>query len=85
VFLLRRQLGTWPARLLIVAAVIVAGDYYLWRTERYDIWRHGVPSLGYLIRTYGPATMVAGLYGWAVAVCTVRSRATLQPPEGHRT
>ena len=38
--------------------------YLLWRMEWFDVWRHGIPPVGYMLTAYLPYTGALGLLGW---------------------
>ena len=40
--------------------------YLLWHMEWFDVWRHGIPSVGYIITLYVPYMAVLGLVGWFI-------------------
>jgi len=63
--LLRHKLPRQVPRVLLALCWAAGTFYALYRVEWFDVWRHGVPPLGYMLRAYGPYVLLAALVGWA--------------------
>ena len=45
--------------------------------EWFDVWRHGVPPLGYMVQAFGPYTLAVAVVGWFIgSLLTPRARHT---------
>jgi hypothetical protein len=76
-FVLRRRLNTRLSSSAIAIGFVVAGAYWLWRLEWYDVWRHGIPSARYLLTGYVPYLCGLGIVGW---LSGRRVQIALNPP-----
>jgi hypothetical protein len=63
-FLLRRRVDRRIIRGMLALGFAASTAYWLWRMEWFDVWRHGVPPISYIINAYLPYTAVFGLVGW---------------------
>jgi len=45
----------------------------MWRMEWFDVWRHGVPSIRYMLAAYGPTLVVFAVFGWVTGSFIARS------------
>lgn len=61
--LLRRRIDRRIVRPVLAFGFAASTAYWLWRMEWFDVWRHGVPSISYLIG-YLPYMVGFGLVGW---------------------
>lgn len=64
--LLRNRLDRRYVRVLIAAGFAAASAYFIWRMEWFDMWRHGVPPIGYILRAFVPYTAALAMAGWFV-------------------
>ena len=62
---LRRKLPPRVPRVLLALGWAAGTFYALYRVEWFDVWRHGVPPFGFMLKSYGPYVLLAGLVGWA--------------------
>jgi hypothetical protein len=65
-FLLRKRVDRRIIRAVLAVGFAAANAQLLWRMEWFDVWRHGIPPIGYIIAAYLPYTAVFGLLGWFV-------------------
>jgi hypothetical protein len=63
---LRRRLPRQVCGALVGLGFAVAVAYIMWRIEWFDVWRHGFPSVGYLVSAYVPHMSVCGVIGYAI-------------------
>ena len=50
----RRRLAPSVVRGLLAEGFAAAAIYMIWRIEWFDVWRHGVPPVGYMLTAFGP-------------------------------
>ena len=62
----RRRISRPVGCALLAAAFASVSTYTLWRIEWFDVWRHGVPPLSYLL-IYACYASVFGAIGWFLA------------------
>ena len=62
----RHHISRNTARCSIAGSFAMSTAYMLWRTEWYDVWRHGIPSLSYLVG-YVPYIAAFAAVGWLLA------------------
>ena len=55
------------AKSLAAAAFMAGPGYALWRLEWFDVWRHGIPPLSFILSAYGPYLAVFAAAGWIAA------------------
>ena len=72
--LLRRRLTARVPRLLLAAGFCASTWWLLYRMEWFDVWRHGVPSLGYLVQLYLPYSLLLGTLGWFAGSIVIPKR-----------
>ena len=72
----RRRISRPAGCALLAAAFASVTTYTLWRMEWFDVWRHGVPPLSYLL-VYACYASVFGTIGWFLA-------RTILPSPRHR-
>jgi hypothetical protein len=63
---LRRRLPRQVCAALVGVGFAAAAGYMLWRIEWFDVWRHGMPPIGYLISLYVPYLSVIGAIGYTI-------------------
>ena len=63
-FLVRRWLPLWVPRVVLMVGCVASTSYWLYRMEWFDVWRHGTPSVRYVIETHGPLAVVFAAIGW---------------------
>lgn len=63
----RTHLSALAAKLLAAVAFTVGPAYALWRMEWFDVWRHGTPSLSYIVTAYTPYLACFAAGGWFAA------------------
>lgn len=61
------HLSTGAAKLLGALAFTVGPAYAMWRMEWFDVWRHGIRSLSYLVTVYTPYLACFAVVGWFAA------------------
>ncbi len=72
--LARRRLHPMVPRVTLSLGFALATAYRLWEMEWFDVWRHGAPALGYVLRAYVPWVVALGVAGWFVGGLTVRPK-----------
>jgi hypothetical protein len=71
----RRRMNPVTTRVLVATGFAAATAYFIWRMEWFDVYRHGVPSVAYMLMSIVPYTVVLGLTGWLLGMCiTPRQR-----------
>jgi hypothetical protein len=65
-FFLRKRLERRIIRAMLAVGFAFATAYLLWRMEWFDVWRHGIPPVGYIITAYTPYTAALGFIGWFI-------------------
>jgi hypothetical protein len=73
VFLTRRRIHRRMASGLLALAFTIATAFSLWRMEWFDVWRHGVPTVSYMLAAYGPWLTLFASLGWLVGSLIVRT------------
>ena len=63
----RNRIAPSIARGLAALGFASATAYTLWRLEWFDVWRHGVPPLSYLVTTFVPYLGIFAVLGWLTA------------------
>ena|SRR5688572_15292880 len=66
VLLARRRLHPLLIRCLLASGFVAAGAWRMWQREWFDVWRHGVPSIGYMLTAYAPSLLISAGAGWMV-------------------
>ena len=74
----RRRLAPSVARGLLTAGFAAAAIYMIWRIEWFDVWRHGVPPVGYMLTAFGPYSAAVAAAGWGLGALVV-PRARVAP------
>jgi hypothetical protein len=64
-WLARERLSTTAPRFVAAIGFALATGYTLWRLEWEDVWRHGIPSPGYLM-VFLAYLIVAAVVGWGI-------------------
>ena len=82
VLAVRRRIAPAP-RGLLAAGFAAAAIYMIWRMEWFDVWRHGIPSAGYMLTAFGPYSAAVAATGWALGA--LMSRARVAPRARSRT
>ncbi len=81
VLAVRRRMAPGAARGLLAAGFAAAAIYMIWRMEWFDVWRHGIPSVGYMLTAFGPYTTAVAAAGWGLGALIVpRVRGAQSPP-----
>jgi hypothetical protein len=62
--LVRRRVGRRYIQAVLALAFAASTAYFIWRMEWFDMWRHGVPPIGYIVTAFGPYTTAVALVGW---------------------
>jgi hypothetical protein len=75
-FIARRRLSRGAIRGIVAAGFAASTIYMIWRMEWFDVWRHGVPPLTYMIGAFLPYAAVLALAGWGLGALIV-PRATM--------
>jgi hypothetical protein len=57
--LARNRIGHLVCRSLIAIGCAVSTGYWLWRLDRYDVWRHGAPSARHLLSVHAPQVLIS--------------------------
>jgi hypothetical protein len=68
----------YNAPLLLVVGFAAAAIYMIWRIEWFDVWRHGVPPVGYMLTAFGPYSASVAAAGWGLGALVV-PRARVAP------
>src|SRR5688572_16499074 len=66
VFASRRRLQPRVIRLTVAGGYVAAGAWIIRKLEWYDVWRHGTPSVSFLLTSYLPYLLALGVIGWLV-------------------
>jgi hypothetical protein len=74
---LRRRLSVVAASVSLGVGFAAATAFSFYRFEWFDVWRHGVPPLGYMITEYGPPMVILGAIGAAFGALLVRRKSKL--------
>jgi hypothetical protein len=61
-----RWLAPLVVRMLIAIGFAAASGCVIWRIEWFDLWRQGMPPVGYLLTVYAPYVAVYGGIGWFI-------------------
>ena len=71
----RRRMNPITTRVLMAIGFAAATAFFIWRMEWFDVYRHGMPSLTYMLTSIVPYALVLGLTGWLLGMCiTPRQR-----------
>jgi hypothetical protein len=82
----RRRLAPGTARGLLAAGFAASTIYMIWRMEWFDVWRHGVPSVGYMLMAFVPYAAAVATIGWAIGALIVpRARGARVRLQGNST
>ena len=60
----RHRLNPLTTRVLAATGFAAASAYFIWRMEWFDVYRHGIPTLTYMLTSIVPYTLVVGMTGW---------------------
>ena len=83
-FLVRKRFDRRYIRGALALGFAASTAYWQWRFEWFDVWRHGLPSIGYLL-TYVPYTAASALVGWFIGGLIARPpRRRLAPATNQR-
>ena len=66
VFLWRRRLAPALAAGIVAAGFGAAVAYLFWSAEWFDVYRHGMPPLGYFLRTMVALPLAVAVVGWTI-------------------
>jgi hypothetical protein len=76
VWLSRRRITRHTAAVLVAISFVTASGFVLRRMDWFDVFRHGMPSLRWMLVTYGPLLAAYGVIGWLIGwAFTVRRSA----------
>jgi hypothetical protein len=71
----RHRMNPITTRVLVAMGFAAASAYFIWRMEWFDVYRHGMPPLTYVLTSIVPYTLIVGLTGWLLGMCiTPRQR-----------
>ena len=59
----RRSMPRVAGQVVVAAGFAAAAAYMIWRMEWFDVWRHGQPSIGYLLTAFVPETAAIAVTG----------------------
>jgi hypothetical protein len=82
IWLTRRWVPTPAAKAVAAVAFTIGPAYFLWRMEWFDVWRHGVPPMSYLLVTYVPYLTCFAVAGWWLASRLLRRDVSLASDGG---
>ena len=75
VLLLRNRMDRRYANVLLASGFAAATAYFIWRIEWFDVFRHGMPPVGYFLGAFFPYMTVLGAVGWFLGtLITPRTR-----------
>ena len=66
--LFRQRLGTRAVATIASAAFACAMAYSVWRVEWFDVYRHGIPSATYLLKSIVAYSVTSAIVGWVVGL-----------------
>ena len=69
---LRRRIARPTGAIIVGLSFAVVAAVLFWRIEWFDIYRHGVPRLGYIVGSMGPVVLMLGLIGGGVGAILAR-------------
>jgi hypothetical protein len=75
IWLFRRRVPELAAKIATALTFCGATAWLLWKMEWFDVWRHGVPPVSYLITGYVPWLATVGTGGWFLAALVMQPRA----------
>ncbi len=73
--LARKRLHPLAPRLTLAVGFALATAYRLWEMESFDVWRHGLPSVTFMLKAYAPWIAALAAAGWWAGGRVVRERA----------
>jgi hypothetical protein len=62
--LFRRRVNSRLIQAALAFGFAAWTGYLTWRMEWFDVWRHGIPPVSYIIKLYVPYMAALGLLGW---------------------
>ena len=72
VWWLRGRIARGTGAITVGVSFAVVAAILFWRVEWFDIYRHGMPPLGYIVESMGPVVLVLGLIGGCVGAVLAR-------------
>jgi hypothetical protein len=72
VWWLRGRINRATGALVVGLSYAVVAAILFWRVEWFDIYRHGLPPLGYIVESMGPVVLILGLIGGSVGAILAR-------------
>jgi hypothetical protein len=79
IVLFRHRVGRHIGRALVAASFASSTAYMLWRMEWFDVWRHGIPPLSYVI-LYVPYIAAFAAVGWLLGGAVLPAAAACAGP-----
>lgn len=67
IWLAGARLPALVAKGVSAVAFSVGPAYAMWRMEWFDVWRHGIPPLSYIVSAYTPYLACFAAVGWFAA------------------
>jgi hypothetical protein len=72
VWWLRGRISRGTGALMVGLSFAAVSAVLFWRVEWFDIYRHGMPALGYIVESMGPVVLILGLVGACLGAMLVR-------------
>jgi len=89
VMLMRRRFGGTICAAVLAASFAGVGAYLIWTAEWFDVYRHGMPSVGYFLRTMVAGSALMASFGWmlgrAIASCSAEQLSTTPQSRSRRS
>jgi hypothetical protein len=71
-WLARRRVAPAFAQGVLAFGFSAAAAYVVTELEYHDVWRHGFPSVSYLLSAYLPYMLICGTGGWLLGAMLLR-------------
>jgi hypothetical protein len=72
VWWLRGRIARTTGALIVGLSFAAVSAVLFWRVEWFDVYRHGMPPLGYIVESMGPVVLILGLIGGCVGAILAR-------------